>query len=50
MTFREVIHFILNELSAGTFLQNIAFYALLILLTGVVVSQFRQFFHKYKVN
>lgn len=50
MAFREILNFTARQLSAGSFLQNLAFYSLIILLVGMVSSQFRQHLHKYKVS
>ena len=50
MAFREILNLMVRQLSAGSFLQNLAFYSLIILFIGMVSSQFRQHPHKYKVS
>jgi hypothetical protein len=50
MAFKEILYFILRQLSAGSVLQNIGFYALMILLIGIVSTQFKSPIHKYHTN
>ena len=50
MAFREILNLAVRQLSAGSFLQNVALYSLIILLIGMVSSQFRQHLHKYKIS
>ena len=50
MTLRQIGSFILRELSAGNFVQNIGFYTLLVLLIWIVVVQFNKISQKYQVN
>jgi hypothetical protein len=45
-----MLHHILNELSAGNMLQNIAFYSLLVLLIWVVAVQFKQHPGKFRIR
>ncbi len=44
------IHFILDELSAGSFAQNIGFYTLFVLLAWIVVVQIKYKSGKFGVN
>jgi hypothetical protein len=46
MAIKQIFDFILQQLSAGSILQNIAFYALMVLMIGVVTTQFKQHLHK----
>jgi len=50
MTFKQIIHFIMNELSAGNFLQNVGVYTLLVLLIWIVAVQFKQQSGKYRIR
>ncbi|MDR3693347.1 hypothetical protein [Mucilaginibacter sp.] len=50
MTFNQIFHFILNELSAGNLPQNIGVYTLLVLLVWIVVVQFKQQSGKYRTR
>jgi len=50
MTYSHIIHFILNELSAGNLLQNIGFYTLLALLVWIVVVQFKQHSGRFRTR
>ena len=50
MTFYQIIHFILNELSAGNLFQNIGVYTLLVLLAWIVAVQFKQLAAKYRTR
>jgi len=44
------IRFILNQLSAGGFSQNLGFYKIAILLLWIIIVQFKQKSGKYKIN
>ncbi|BAU53003.1 hypothetical protein [Mucilaginibacter gotjawali] len=50
MTFSQIFHFILKELSAGNLLQNIGVYTLLVLLAWIVIIQFKQQDAKYRTR
>ena len=50
MAFREILDFTERQISAGSFLQNLAFYSLIVLFIGMVSSQFRQHLQKYKIS
>ena len=50
MTFSQIFHFILNELSAGNLLQNIGVYTLLALLAWIVAVQFKQHSGRYRTR
>lgn len=50
MTLKQISAFILRELSAGNFIQNIGFYTLIVLLVWVVAVQLKQLPQKYRVN
>lgn len=50
MTLKQIGGFILRQLSAGNFVQNIGFYTLLVLLIWVFVVQFSEISQKYQVN
>jgi len=50
MTLSQVFHFILKELSAGSLLQNIGVYTLLVLLVWVVAVQFKQHSARYRTR
>ena len=44
------MRFILNELSAGSFSQNLGFYTIAVLLVWIIIVQFKQKTGKYKIN
>jgi hypothetical protein len=46
----HAIRFILGELSAGDFSQNLGFYTLLILIAWIIFSQFKQKSGRYRTN
>jgi hypothetical protein len=46
----QLSRFILDELSAGSFFQNIGFYTLLALFAWVVIVQFKQKSGKFRIN
>jgi hypothetical protein len=50
MTLKQIGDFILKELSAGNFIQNIGFYTVLVLLAWIITTQFSEISHKYRVN
>jgi hypothetical protein len=50
MTLRQIVGFILRQLSAGNLIQNIGFYTLLVLFAWVLAVQFKQISQKYRVN
>jgi len=50
MTLRQIIAFILRQLSAGNLIQNIGFYTLLVLFAWVLTVQLKQISQKYRVN
>jgi hypothetical protein len=50
MALKHFFHFILKEISAGTFWQNLAFYTLLALLVIVAAIQLKEKSNKYRVN
>ena len=50
MTLKQVLDFVLREMSAGNFIQNIGFYTLLVLLIWIFAVQFNGVSRKYRVN
>jgi len=46
----QFTYFILQELSAGSFSQNVGFYTLISLLIWIIVVQFKYRSRKYRVN
>jgi hypothetical protein len=46
----QFFRFVLGELSAGNFFQNVGFYTLLILFAWVIKVQFKQKSGRYKIN
>ncbi len=50
MILKQISAFILRELSAGNFVQNLGFYTLLVLLIWILIVQFKQVSQKYRLN
>jgi hypothetical protein len=46
----RLLHFVFDELSAGSFSQNIGLYTILILLAWIVFSQFKQKSGRFRTN
>jgi hypothetical protein len=50
MTLKQILGFVLRELSAGNFIQNIGFYTLLAVLIWILAVQLNEVSQKYRVN